>query len=34
MLHRAQILVITGSSFRAQGRSQLEQEVFIEPTQA
>ncbi len=29
LLHHAEVLVITGSSFRAQGRQQLEQEVFI-----
>jgi DNA replication protein DnaC len=29
LLHHAEILVITGASFRAQGRQQLEQEVFI-----
>lgn len=28
LLHHAEILVITGSSFRAQGRQQVEQEVF------
>jgi DNA replication protein DnaC len=30
LAHRAEILLITGSSFRAQGRQRLEQEVFIE----
>jgi DNA replication protein DnaC len=34
LAHRAEILIIPGSSFRAQGRRRLEQEVFIEPTQA
>ena len=29
LLHHAEVMVITGSSFRAQGRQQLEQEVFI-----
>jgi DNA replication protein DnaC len=29
LLHHAQVMVITGASFRAQGRQQLEQEVFI-----
>jgi DNA replication protein DnaC len=29
LLHHAEILVITGSSYRAQGRHQLEQEVLI-----
>jgi DNA replication protein DnaC len=29
LLHHAEILVITGASFRAQDRQQLEQEVFI-----
>jgi len=29
LLHHAEMLVITGPSFRAQGRQQLEQEVFI-----
>jgi DNA replication protein DnaC len=29
LLHHAAVLVITGSSFRAQGRQQFEQEVFI-----
>ena len=33
LAHRAEILIITGGSFRAQGRRRLEQEVFIEPTQ-
>jgi len=28
LLHHAEILIITGASFRAQGRQQLEQEVF------
>jgi len=28
LLHHAEVMVITGSSFRAQGRQQLEQEVF------
>jgi len=32
LAHRAEILIITGSSFRAQGRQRLEQEVFIEPS--
>ena len=34
LAHRAEILIITGGSFRAQGRLRLEQEVFIEPTPA
>ena len=29
LLHHAEVMVITGASFRAQGRQQLEQEVFI-----
>jgi len=29
LLHHAEVMVITGTSFRAQGRQQLEQEVFI-----
>lgn len=29
LLHHAEVLVITGPSFRAQGRQQLEQEVFM-----
>ena len=33
LAHRAEILIITGSSFRAQGRHRLEQEVFIEQSQ-
>lgn len=32
LAHRAEVLVITGTSFRAQGRRRLEQEVHIEPT--
>ena len=34
LAQRAEILIITGGSFRAQGRRRLEQEVFIEPSQA
>jgi DNA replication protein DnaC len=34
LAHGAEILIITGTSFRAQGRRQLDQEVFIEPNQA
>lgn len=34
LLHHAEVMVITGSSFRAQGRQQLEQEVFIAQQQA
>ena len=33
LAHRAESLIITGNSFRAQGR-RLEEEVFIEPSQA
>ena len=33
LAHRAEILIITGSSFRAQGRQRLEREVFSEPSQ-
>jgi DNA replication protein DnaC len=29
LLHHAEVLIVTGPSFRAQGRQQLEQEVFI-----
>jgi len=29
LLHHAEVMIITGSSFRAQGRQQLEQAVFI-----
>jgi DNA replication protein DnaC len=32
LAHRAEILIITGTSFRAQGRQRLEKEVFIEPS--
>ncbi|MBZ0278473.1 MAG: hypothetical protein K8I60_20160 [Anaerolineae bacterium] len=28
LLHHAEVMVITGTSFRAQGRQQLEQEMF------
>jgi DNA replication protein DnaC len=31
LAHRAEILILTGNSFRAQGRRRLEQEVLIEP---
>jgi DNA replication protein DnaC len=34
LLHHAEVMVITGPSFRAQGRQQLEQEVFIAQQQA
>jgi DNA replication protein DnaC len=34
LLHHADVMVITGASFRAQGRQQLEQEVFIAQQQA
>lgn len=30
LLHRAEVIVIRGDSFRAQGRRRLEQEVFLE----
>ena len=33
LAHRAEILIITGSSFRAQGRQRLDKGVFIEPSQ-
>lgn len=32
LAHRAEVLVITGSSYRAQGRQRLEQEVNLQPT--
>ncbi len=32
LAHRAEVLVITGDSFRAQGRRRLEQEVLLQPT--
>lgn len=32
LAHRAAVLVITGSSYRAQGRQRLEKEVHIEPS--
>jgi DNA replication protein DnaC len=32
LAHRAEVLVITGVSYRAQGRQRLEQEVNLEPT--
>lgn len=32
LAHRAVVLVITGTSFRAQGRRRLEEEVHIEPS--
>lgn len=32
LAHRAEVVVITGSSYRAQGRQRLQQEVNLEPT--
>jgi len=31
LLHRAEVIIIRGPSFRAQGRNRLEQEVLLEP---
>lgn len=30
LLHRAEVIIIRGDSFRAQGRKRLEQEVLLE----